>query len=353
MIPHPPELHFERPAECQATLPPELRGVGRDDVRLLVTRGDAVEHHRFADLPSLLRPGDLLVANDSATVPASLQGYLPARLGASPFVLNLSTRYGARFWLAEPRSGVGEPGPLALLPGDEVRLGATGGLRARMVAPHPGLERLWFVTFETAVEPRLAQLGRPIRYAHVAQDLPLASYQTVFARVPGSAEMPSAGRPFTRRVLRALAERGVEIATVTLHTGVSSLELDGPIERATLFAEPFVVPALSAEAVNRCRAHGGRVVAVGTTVVRALESAVRGGHLRPMRGFTRRFVRPGQFRGSVDGIVTGLHDPGASHLALLHAVAGGPAVRASYAEAVANGYLWHEFGDVHLALPAA
>lgn len=353
MIPYAPEFHFERPAERQATLPPELRGVDRDHVRLLVTRGDAVEHRRFTDLPSLLDPGDLLVVNDSATLPASLRGSLPARLGASSFLLNLSTRYGPRLWLAEPRSSVGLPGSLALLPADEVRLGAAGEVRARMVAPHPGLERLWFVRFAAPVEPWLAQVGRPIRYAHVAEDLPLAAYQTVFARVPGSAEMPSAGRPFTKRVLRALAERSVEVATVTLHAGVSSLELDGPIDRATLFAEPFVVPARTVAAVHRCRARRGRVVAVGTTVVRALESATRGDRLRPTRGFTRRFVRPGTFRGSVDGLVTGLHDPGASHLALLHAVVGAPVVRAAYADAVANGYLWHEFGDVHLALPAA
>src|SRR5690606_5289442 len=230
--------------------------------------------------------------------PASLPGHLPEHLGASPFLLNLSTRYGPRLWLAEPRHGVGEPGPVALSAGDEVRLGPAGELRARTVAPHPGLERLWFVAFDAQVEPRLTQLGRPIRYAHVEEALPLAAFQTVFARVPGSAEMPSAGRPFTPRVLRALVDRGVEIATVTLHAGVSSLELDGPIERATLFAEPFEVPEAAAEAVNRCRARRGRVVAVGTTVVRALESAMHGGRLRPARGFTRRFVRPGRFGGS-------------------------------------------------------
>lgn len=353
MISYPPAFHFERPPGYEATMPPESRGIDRDHVRLLVTRGDAVEHHRFTDLPALLRPGDLLVVNDSATLAASLRGALPARLGGTPFVLNLSTRYGARLWLAEPREDVGLPGSLALQPGDEVRLGEGGELVARMVAPHPGLPRLWFVSFTTPVESWLATLGRPIRYAYVPEELPLTAYQTVFARVPGSAEMPSAGRPFTTRVLRALSDRGVEIATVTLHTGVSSLEIEGPLEQATLYAEPFVVPERTAAVMRRCRARGGRVVAVGTTVVRALESAMRNGRLWPMRGFTRRFVRPGRFGGSVDGILTGLHDPGASHLAMLHAVLGERVVRAAYTEAAANGYLWHEFGDVHLGLPVA
>jgi S-adenosylmethionine:tRNA ribosyltransferase-isomerase len=194
-------------------------------------------------------------------------------------------------------------------------------------------------------------LGQPIRYGYVERDYPLSAYQTIFAAVPGSAEMPSAGRPFSRRVLKSLRQKGVQITGLVLHTGVSSLEIEtDTVEDHVLYAEPFRVPQHTADAVNSARLEGRRVIAVGTTVVRALESAWQADGVQPRCGFTRAYIHPGRRVQSVDGLISGLHDPLASHLAMLYAVAGQALIRSSYAEAVRHQYLWHEFGDSHLIL---
>jgi S-adenosylmethionine:tRNA ribosyltransferase-isomerase len=342
------ELIFERPASRQAATPPEARGMERDEVRLLVSTPEGHEHARFRELPRFLAPGSVLVVNRSATWPASL----PAKGGPGPFLLNLSTRYGEGVWLAEPRWSARSPGPLPLEAGERIEV---AGLPARLVTPYPGLPRLWFVHIEGEVEAIMARSGEPIRYGYVEPPYPpLEAYQTVFAEVPGSAEMPSAARPFTPRVVDGLRARGVQLASVALHTGVSSLEVEAEeVEEQPLYPEPFEVPRETAEAVNAAREEGRPVVAVGTTVVRALESAWDGERVRPAAGFTRRFVHPGRPVRTVDGLVTGLHDPLASHLAMLYAVADPETIREAYAEAVREGYLWHEFGDSHLILPRA
>lgn len=337
-------LVFERPAHLQATLPPEERGIARDEVRLLVSTPDGHRHALFCDLPDYLRAGDLLVVNRSATLPASLR----AEGGFGPFTLNLSTHYGRNLWLAEPRRSAAEPGPLPIRSGDEITLPGTS---ARLVAPYPGLEALWFVQAERNLLPSMGCCGSPIRYGYVDQPLPLNAYQTIFAVRPGSAEMPSAGRPFTHRVLKALRRRGVEIAGIVLHTGVSSLEVEtDDIEAHTLYPEPFRIPRHTALTVNRALQQGRRVIAVGTTVVRALESAWDGEGVRPMTGFTRLYVHPARGVHTVQGLITGLHDPVTSHLAMLYALAGESLIREGYQEAIQHGYLWHEFGDSHLIL---
>ena len=337
------DLTFERPDALQATRPPELRGASRDDVQLLVSTPQGHTHTHFTDLEQFLHAGDLLVVNDSATLPASL----PAQGAFGTFVLNLSTRYGANLWLAEPRWNASTPGPLPLQIG--ARLEAAG-LSTRALAPHPELPRLWFMQFQGDVEAAMNRYGTPIRYGYVPDTFGLESYQTVFATRPGSAEMPSAARPFTRNMVRKLEQTGVEFATITLHTGVSSLEVEGDLEQHSLYAEPFEVSAAAATKVNAARDEDRRVIAVGTTVVRAVESAFDGGQLIATKGFTRTFVRPGSYSGTVDGLITGFHDPRASHLAMLYAVAGRGLVQSGYAEAVRRGYLWHEFGDSHLIL---
>ena len=342
------DLTFERPDALQATRPPEVRGAGRDDVRLLVSSPAGHAHAHFTNLEQFLRPGDLLVVNDSATLPASL----PGRGAFGAFLLNLSTRYGANLWLAEPRWSASTPGPLPLQAGEALKV---AGLNARAVAPHPALPRLWFVQFQGDVaqgdvEAAMNRYGTPIRYGYVPEVFGLETYQTVFATRPGSAEMPSAARPFTSERVRKLEQTGVEFATITLHTGVSSLEVEGELERHSLYAEPFEVSAAAAAKVNAARGEGRRVIAVGTTVVRAVESAFDGVQLAAAKGFTRTFVRPGNYAGTVDGLMTGFHDPQASHLAMLYAVAGQRLVQGGYEEAVRRGYLWHEFGDSHLLL---
>ena len=343
------ELFFERPKTLEATTPPEMRGLARDEVRLLVSTSSGHRHARFYELADYLRAGDLLVVNRSATVPASL----PAHGSVGPFTLNLSTNYGQGLWLAEPRWSLREPGPLPLTAGDTITV---AGLPAKLVTTHHGLPRLWFVQFaghrlEDNVQAAMAQYGQPIRYGYVERAYPLELYQTIFATTPGSAEMPSAGRPFTPRVLNALAARGVGIADIVLHTGVSSHEVEtDEVEEQTLYAEPFWVPAATASAVNAARHAGRRVIAVGTTVVRALEAAWNGEAVPAAQGFTHLYIHPQRGVHTIDGLISGLHDSMASHLAMLYAIAEPSLIRTAYDEAIAHAYLWHEFGDSHLIL---
>lgn len=188
------------------------------------------------------------------------------------------------------------------------------GLSARLVAPHPGLPRLWFVRVESDLRRAMERAGSPIRYGYLEPPYPpIEAYQTLFARESGSAEMPSAGRPFTARVVDALRAKGIALAGVTLHAGVSSHELEADeVEEQALYAEPFEVPPRTAEAVTAARREGRPVVAVGTTVVRALESAWDGERVRATAGFTRLLIHPGRPVRTVDGLITGLHDPLAS-----------------------------------------
>lgn len=319
--------------------PPELRAGLRDAVRLLVSTPDGHHHSRFVNLADFLGPDDLLIVNRSATLSASLEA--ERRLGR--FLLNLSSDYGGGVWLTEPRWRFDEPGPLPLAGGERVTV---AGLRVVLLRPYPGLPRLWFVRFEGDVRAAMVRRGTPIRYGYVGTPYPLEHYQTLFSDTPGSAEMPSAARPFTERVLRCLEAKGIKRAAIILHTGVSSLDATG-----TLYPEPFSVPPETVAAVKEARAAGGRVVAVGTTVVRALESAYYGGALHTTHGFTRLYLRPGRKVNVVNALLTGFHAPEASHLEMLYAVAGEALIREAYAEAVREGYLWHEFGDSHLILP--
>lgn len=332
------------PKGLEATSTPEERGVPRDGVRLLVSGRSGVEHRRFGDLPDLLRSGDLLVVNRSETLPASL----PASSSAGSFRVSASTFYGGGTWLVEPRWSFARPGPIPLRDGESFDL---GGARARVVAHYPGIPRLLFVRVEGDLVERMYAVGAPIRYGYLERPAPLAMYQTVFAREPGSAEMPSAGRPFTGRTLERLAATGIHLAEVTLHAGVSSLAAEDVAGGGyPVLPEPFRVPAETAAAVNRARSAGRSVYAVGTTVLRALESAWTGTGLAPVAGFTRTIVAPGNYHRVVDGLISGLHDRGSSHLLLLEAVLGAGRLRQAYAAASEKGYLWHEFGDLHLAM---
>lgn len=337
-------------------VPPELSARApagqRDGVRLLVGRAAAgeVSHHAFRDLPGLLRAGDVLVVNTSRTLPAAVSG----RMAGEPVTVHFSTRQDDRSWAVEVRTPddrgttVPRPGGPA---GAVVEL--EGGERLVLEAPlSPRGDRLWLARPSMAAPAAyLHRHGRPIRYGYTERDQPLAAYQTAFS-VPspdglGSAEMPSAGRPFTDRIVTSLVSRGVQIAPIVLHTGVSSAETHEPP-----YPEWFSVPSSTAWQVNAARSGGGRVVAVGTTAVRALESAADGrGTVRAARGWTDLVLTPERGVHAVDGLLTGLHEPEASHLLMLEAVAGAPLLARVYAEAVRGGYLWHEFGDVNLLLP--
>jgi len=335
----------EPPEPLSAHEPAEASGSGRDDVRLLVGRrgtGEVSGHH-FTELPELLAAGDVVVVNTSGTLPAAVA------VPGGRFQIHLSTELADGRALVEVRRIDGDrtrPYPDAVA-GDRYRL--PGGGSVELVEPYSH-RRLWIARVDTGGLDRLAYLdryGAPIRYGYVPRAWPIEAYQTVFARHPGSAEMPSAGRPFTDRVVTRLITAGVLVVPILLHTGVASPEAH---ERP--YPERFAVPATTARVVNQARRYRGRVIAVGTTVVRALESAVDpDGIVVAAEGFTDLVVTPERGVRVVSGLLTGFHEPRASHLDLLEAVAGRELLDACYAEATAGGYRWHEFGDVNLLLP--
>src|SRR5215469_11077408 len=351
-------VSFELRPELEAHEPPEARGTGRDDVRLLVSRtaGGDVSEHAFADLPDLLLPGDLVVVNNSATVPAAV-AVRSSLAEAGPLTVHFSTAMPSGEWLVELRSG-SAPATTPVKGGSPgLRLELPGGAVLTLAGRFSG--RLWLARLSTAVIPYLLRHGQPIRYSYVPQAWPTEAYQTVFATLPGSAEMPSAARPFTPQIVTRLVSRGVSVAPITLHTGVSSLEGgEDP------YPESYDVPAATARQVNLTRQNGGRVIAAGTTVVRALESAARadGPVTAPGRypadrpvvaaaGWTSHVVTRQTGVTIVDGLLTGLHEPRSTHLWMLAAFTDDAMLRRCYAEAVERGYRWHEFGDVHLLLP--
>jgi len=336
---------FVLPERLEAHEPPEARGLERDEVRMLVTERvcGRVRDLRARDLPDVLAPGDLLVVNTSATVPAAFRA---RRADGTELDLHVSTPLpDSDHRLVELRHDgasfrAGRAGERLALPG--------GGV-ATLVAPYLRGARLWVAELRVPapLEAYLARHGRPIRYRHIHGEWPLDAYQTVYATEPGSAEMPSAGRPLSERVITALVARGVAVAPIVLHAGVSSLE-----EGETPGPESYRVPAATARLVNATHAGGGRVIAVGTTVVRALETtAGEDGTVAPGEGWTTLVVTPERGVRAVDGLLTGWHEPESSHLKLLRAVGGTGLVERSYAEALRRGHLWHEFGDVHLILP--
>jgi S-adenosylmethionine:tRNA ribosyltransferase-isomerase len=335
-------LEFVLPNELEAREPPEARGLARDGVRLLVGRraDNSVSHHRFTELPSLLRTGDVLVVNTSATLPAAVG------VAGGALTVHFSTELPGARWLVELRRATGkatEPYAHAAV-GERYRL--VGGATVTLREPYSA-GRLWMAELDTPVLPYLRAFGAPIRYSYVWQRWPLSYYQTVFGTTPGSAEMPSAGRPFTDRLVTRLVADGVRFAPVLLHTGVASPEAH---ERP--YPERFEVPATTARIVNEARAAGGRIIAIGTTAVRALETAATGdGIVAAACGWTELVVTRGRGVRIVDGLLTGFHEPRASHLDLLETVAGRPLLDRMYAEAIERRYLWHEFGDVNLILP--
>jgi S-adenosylmethionine:tRNA ribosyltransferase-isomerase len=350
-------LEFTLPPELEAHEPPEARGLTRDEVRLMVScrRDDTVIHARFKDLTSFLGPGDVLVINTSGTLPAALP---VTRADGTNLELHLSTHLPADVWTVELRAFDQH----TTKPFHDATIGETlslpGGAKARILAPYlmdrAGVpeccgSRLWLAVLDLpeALVSYLERFGKPIRYGYVPRDWPISAYQTVYATEPGSAEMPSAGRAFTSELITRLVSRGVTVAPLVLHTGVASLE-----EHEPPFEEFYRVPPETARAVNQAHTDGRRVIAVGTTCVRALETVTdAGGITHPGEGWTRVIITPQRGVRAVDGILTGWHEPKATHLAMLLAIAGRHHLEVAYQAALEHEYLWHEFGDLHLILP--
>ena len=346
---------FIVPPELEAHEPPEDRGASRDDVRLLVTDSVAgARHSQFARLPEFLEPGDLLVLNDSKTYPAALESVRESGGIVQLDFASLGPGEWSEDWASDARPRTGWTGIVlararnaTLVVGERVAL--PGGGRATFFALHRRSRRMWIAGLELPLPyfEYFARYGKPIVYSHITRELSIEAFQTTYATALGSSEMPSAGRPITRTMLDRLASRGVDVATITLHAVVSNDDRDElPLE------EWRNVSAEAAAAVRRAKARGRRVIAVGTTVVRALESSLdRRQRVAAACGWTSLHITPDRPMHAVGGLLTGFHEPTSSHLAILDSLAGRAHIAAAYNAAIAERYLWHEFGDAHLILP--
>jgi S-adenosylmethionine:tRNA ribosyltransferase-isomerase len=347
-----PRTTFEPPADLTAPEPPEYRGLRRSGVRLLVARPGGIEHTTFDRIGDQLQPGDVLVVNTSATVPGQLDGVR----GGRPVVVHVANRLPDGSRVIELRTAPRAAEPiLDAAAGESITLATGGSVELLGAYPYEGSSptatgnRLWRgrLRVPIGIADYLDRHGRPISYGYLDRSYPIDCYQTIFALHPGSAEMPSAGRPFSPELAARLVSRGVVFAPITLHTGVSSQEAgEGPQE------EWYDVPAVTAALVNDARRRGGRIVAVGTTATRALESAAEpDGHVQPRSGWTDLVISPERPVRVVEGLITGWHDPEASHLLLVESVAGPELTQQAYDAAAGEGYRWHEFGDSGLLLP--
>jgi S-adenosylmethionine:tRNA ribosyltransferase-isomerase len=334
-----------------------LAGERGEAVRLLVLDpgAGAFEERLVSELPALLGAGDLLVVNDAATLPASLRGQdergrpVELRLVSGDGELFAGVLLGAGDWRQRTED---RPAPPPLPAGSRLRF---GGLGARIVESGPLSPRLVRVAFDVtgdALWAALYRAGRPIQYSYADRPLPLWAVQTVYAGRPWAFEMPSAGRPLTWEILLALRRRGVGWASLTHAAGVSATG-DPAIDAALPLPERFEIPAATVSAVEQTRARRGRVVAVGTTVVRALEGAASDGGLRASSGITDLRIGPAHRLQVVDGILSGVHAPDESHFALLGAFADERLLRAGWAHARAGGFRPHELGDAMLVLPGS
>ena len=350
----PAPFTFMLPPELSAKEPPERRGIRRDQVRLLVIdrATGRIEHTRFDKIDNYLRAGDLLVFNSSRTLPASLRGCECSATHGPCMEVRLAERLPDGAWLALLICEQGDPFGCGLRAGMQIAFAE--GLFATVLERDANIPRLWKLRFSisgTELVDLIYRLGKPIRYEYISAPWDLDYYQTVYATEPGSAEMPSAGRAFTWKLLLDLRRRGIESAYIVLHAGLSSYQDDELDRQHPASEEEYFVNRITARKINQARARGGRVIAVGTTVVRALESAANeNGSITEVHGYTRLKIDHQHRLRSVDGLLTGLHEPEASHLDLLSAFLPAEQIRAAYEEAIARKYLWHEFGDLNLIL---
>lgn len=349
-------LDFHLPPQLEAGEPPEARGLARDEVRLMISRrsDNRITHTQFRNLPDYLHPGDVLVINTSGTMNAALSA---TRSDGTPLELHLSTRLPANLWIVEVRQAEGNTTKPFYHATSGETLSLPGGASVTLHTPYLAQQRttsdrqirLWIATINIPEELQdyLTRHGFPIRYSYVKQQWPIDTYQTVYATEPGSAEMPSAGRAFTPELMARLSARGIQIAPLLLHTGVASLEDHEPP-----YEEFYRIPTATAQLVNNARAAGKRVVAVGTTSVRALETVTDNNSVtHPGEGWTNLVITPKRGLYAVNALLTGLHEPKATHLAMLQALTGLEHLQITYTEALQQNYLWHEFGDLHLILP--
>jgi S-adenosylmethionine:tRNA ribosyltransferase-isomerase len=343
------EFAFYLPQDLVAREPAERRGLNRDQVRLLVVDREsyAIDHARFDQIGNWLLPGDLLVFNSSRTIPAGLNGFNSS--GSICFDVRIAEHLSDDSWLALILCKNVE---CNLHEGMQIYFGL--GLSAIIAEQHHDIPRLWRIRFShkgNELFDLLYRIGHPIRYEYVSNPWSLDDYQTIYATEPGSAEMPSAGRAFTWKILLDLKRRGIQTAFITLHTGLSSL-MDDNLDLKHLFAEEeYQIGNHAAEQIKTALNNGNRIIAVGTTVVKTLESAAdQFGYVNTGHGYTGLHISADTKLRTVDGLLTGLHEPHASHLDLLSAFLPAPVIQRAYHQAIHHKYLWHEFGDLNLIL---
>lgn len=336
-------MPFKVPEALNADRPPERRGLRRDHVRMLVTeRGTGLTHDDvFYRLPDYLKPGDLVVLNNSRTIPAVLRGRAIA--SGRPVEIRLARPVHAAVWEAMIVTDGVQPGDeIVLSTGVTIRIGSKGRR-----SPFHSIE---FSLAGEALWNAIYEAGEPVRYEYIHEPWPLSDYQTVFGAVPGSVEMPSAGRPFSWELLQRLREKGIGIGFLQLHTGLSYVPDEPYPVSPKENTEAYHIPAETIARIRAAKEQAGRVIAVGTTVVRALETAAMSGDFEKPSGTTNLYIDASFALKVVDGLITGLHEPESSHLDLLTAFLDAASIETIYRDAVAKGYLWHEFGDVHVIL---
>ncbi len=345
-------FHFQLPDNLQCAKPTEERGIARDKVRLMVSNRltDKVEHTLFRNMLYYLEEGDVLVVNTSGTLKAALEAQ---HSDGTLLRIHFSTKKSNDQWIVELRKVVGTETKRFIGGKKEEKLQLTTGGQLILKAPyypsnnvHSSHLQLWEVglDIEGTLEEYLDRYGMPIRYNHVKTTYPQSYYQTIFAKEMGSAEMPSAGRAFTPQLVTDLIAKGVQILPIVLHTGVASLEVD---EKP--YQEYYRVPEHTATALNLARQQNRRIIGVGTTVVRALETVTnQNGVSHSGEGWTDVFITPQRGIFAVNGLLTGFHEPKASHLLMLEALAGRSHIEITYQSAIEEAYQWHEFGDLHL-----
>lgn len=335
-------IEFYLPSKLNASYPPEKRGIRRDQVRMMVLNRETGErkHDHFLQLTSYLQPGDMIILNNSRTIPASLQ----ARWESGSYEqdekveVRLARRLNHDSWEALILANSVKADDKLIFSSDLF----ASVTKANEDSP---VSTIQFSKKGADLLNIIYSIGEPIRYEYINHPWSLNYYQTVFASHPGSVEMPSAGRAFSWELLLNLRQKGIQIEFLQLHTGLSYFEErhNSPTDNF----EEYFISEETMERIIRTKNSGKRIVACGTTVVRAIESAARSGSLS---GWTNLYIHPNSSLKLVDGIITGFHEPQASHLDMLTAFVSENYLYEAYQEAIQYSYLWHEFGDMNLIL---
>lgn len=338
-------ISFQLPDQLNASIPPERRGVRRDRVKMLVLdrQNGHVEHTN--NLEDYLKAGDVLILNNSRTIPAQLSGTYLEGDNEKEVIVRLAHRLSEDKWQALL---IGRP---KWNKGDKITFTPHLSAVVEESYSEKPLVTIKFSICCNALFDQFYSIGQPIRYEYIETPWDLDYYQTVFASVPGSVEMPSAGRAFSWEMILKLKKLGIQIGFIQLHTGLSYFESDKWSHHPEENTEEFIIPKETAKLIEKAKENGGKVIAVGTTVVRALEAMyLLNNKIEGLHQWTNLYIDSSYPLKVVDGLITGMHEPEASHLDMLSAFIEPDMLNKAYENAIAKHYLWHEFGDMNLII---